>query len=51
MATSKLKPVTTWTKNVAKSFGYALGDTFKDYNPVISSLLSDSKKCFLSGFW
>ena len=30
--------VSTYIKNVGKSFGYAVEDTFKEYNPVISSI-------------
>lgn len=30
--------VTSYTKNLAKSFGYALGDVFKEYNPVIFNM-------------
>ena len=36
--------VTTYMKNVAKSFGYALGDTFAEYNPVIKSIGSQTKE-------
>lgn len=30
--------VTSYTKNLAKSFGYALGDVFKEYNPVVFNM-------------
>ena len=35
--------VTSYMKNVAKSFGYALGDTFSEYNPVIRSIAKETK--------
>ena len=30
--------VSTYIKNVGKSFGYALGDTLKEYNPVLKNI-------------
>lgn len=36
--------VSTYMKNVAKSFGYALGDVFSDYNPVIISIGKEAKE-------
>ena len=35
--------IPTYVKNVARSFGYSIADTIKDYNPVVDSLLSDTK--------
>jgi hypothetical protein len=35
--------VSTWVKNTGKSFGYAVGDTFKQYNPVITKITSEAK--------
>ena len=42
MAQSRVS-VPSYIKNVAKSFGYAFEDTFKSYNPVISSLVKETK--------
>lgn len=36
--------VSTYIKNVGKSFGYAVQDTFKEYNPVISSIHKQVKE-------
>lgn len=47
MAVNKLfnpKMPANWTKNVAKSFGYAIKDKMQGYNPVISSLISETKE-------
>ena len=35
--------VTSYLKNVAKSFGYAIGDTFSEANPVVTSIARDTK--------
>lgn len=37
------KNVSTYIKNVGKSFGYVVGDIMKEYNPVITSIASDTK--------
>lgn len=45
--TKKVNPALaplSWTKNLAKSFGYAIGDKIADSNPVIKNLVSDTKK-------
>lgn len=44
MAQQRRVRVTTYMKNLAKSFGYALGDTFSEYNPVIKSITQDTKE-------
>lgn len=36
--------VPSYLKNVAKSFGYAMGETLSSYNPVITSLAKESKE-------
>lgn len=36
--------VSNYMKNMAKSFGYALGDVFTEYNPVIYELASETKQ-------
>lgn len=35
--------VSTYIKNVGKSFGYVMGDIMKQYNPVISSIAEETK--------
>lgn len=35
--------VSTYIKNVGKSFGYAMSDIMKEYNPVISSIATQTK--------
>lgn len=35
--------VSSYVKNVAKSFGYAIGDTFNDLNPVVTTLVKETK--------
>ena len=36
--------VPSYLKNVAKSFGYAMGDTLMSYNPVVVSIAKESKE-------
>ena len=36
--------VSSYMKNVAKSFGYAIGDVFGNYNPVIKELAKETKE-------
>lgn len=43
MAKTKVS-VPTYLKRVAKSMGYALGDTFESYNPVLKELVKDTKE-------
>lgn len=35
---------TTYIKNVGKSFGYALGDVFSQYNPIITNVAKETKE-------
>lgn len=36
--------ITSYTKNVAKSFGYAIGDVFGTYNPTLKKMIKDTKE-------
>ena len=36
--------VSTYLKHVGKSFGYAVTDVMKEYNPVVTSLIKDTKE-------
>ena len=38
------KNVSTYIKNVGKSLGYAVGDVFTQYNPVVTSLAKQTKE-------
>ena len=40
----KRKRITSYMKNVARSFGYMLGDAFSEYNPVIKTIAKESKE-------
>lgn len=36
--------VSSYMKNVGKSFGYIMGDIFQEYNPVLTSLAKETKE-------